>query len=126
MSDIAINLDGIIALIAAVALSVTFLVALAIVCVWNALRVRRYGGPFWRRRAFPHMVGMAACLAGYGAMLTFLWINDGPSRNHALCLWLDNWVVLWAGIISALWPAGYYAAKKQISTAGEKRENRTL
>jgi len=126
MSDITINLDGIIAFIAAFSLSVIFLAGLAVVCAWNVVQARRNGGRFFRRRAFPHIVGMAACLAGYGAMLAFLWINDGPSRNHALCLWLDNRVVLWAGVILALWPAGYYAVKNLISTAAEKRENRTL
>jgi hypothetical protein len=126
MSDITINLDGLIAFVAAVALSALFIIGITAVVVWGLFRVRGGGNRFSRQPTFPHLIGMAASLTGYAAMMTFLWINDGPSRYRALCIWLDNWVVLWAGGILALWPAGSYVVKKYISMAEGRRENQTL
>ncbi len=126
MSDITINLDGIIAFLASLALSSIFLVSLIATCAWGLFRGRR-GGGFFRLPLFPHVIGMVACLVGYGAMLAFLLMNDGPSRDRALCAWLDNWVVLWAGIILALWPAVYFIIKRRItSRAAKKAETGTL
>jgi hypothetical protein len=108
MSDIAINLDGLIAFIAAAALSLV-LVAAIIICLaygWSA--ARRTGVPLRRQKVFPHIAGMSICLVCFALLMLFLLFTEWTPKPHLINRWLDEWVWLWASAIVLLWPLTAY------------------
>jgi hypothetical protein len=104
MSDIQINLDGLVAFLAAAALAIIFALGLVIVSVRGLIRARQKGERFSRQPAFPHVIGMLVSLACCAGVMLFIWATDGGATPHTLSIWLDRWALLWGAIIIALAP----------------------
>jgi len=118
VSDIGLNLDGVVALLAAGALCLLLLIALAVcsLFVWAG----------HRRTAFlPHLIGILCSLAGAVAVLVTAVVtlvqsdrNLEPNRAGAR---LDGSVLLWAPVVLALWPIGMLLyRRRQRSADGER------
>jgi UDP-N-acetylmuramyl pentapeptide phosphotransferase/UDP-N-acetylglucosamine-1-phosphate transferase len=113
MSDINLNLDGLITFLVATALALVLLLALSIVSLRSLIRARRKGERFTRQSSFPYVVGMLVSLAACAAVLLFLRFTDGGAYPRTLNAWLDHWSPLWGALIIALAPACAYLIKSR-------------
>jgi hypothetical protein len=117
MSDIGLNLDGVVALLAAGALCLLLLVALAVcsLFVWAG----------HRRTAFPHLVGILCSLAGAVAVLATVLVtlvqSDGNLEPNRAGARLDGSVLLWAPAVLALWPIGMLLYRRRQRSADTGR-----
>jgi hypothetical protein len=112
MSDININLDGLIAFIAASALGLLLLLGIVIALLAALIRARRRHEPFGRQRLFPHFIGLLVSLFGCLMVVVLLFFNERMLPTHALNIWLDHWLWLWLVTVIALWPVSAFAWKK--------------
>jgi len=112
MSDISINLDGVLAFLAAAALALGLLLGLLMGALSGWAQSHRQPARFTQQRVFPHLVGMALSLVGSVVVLLLLWAEDGTLPPHSLALWLDQWLWLWVPGIVALWPGAVYGWKQ--------------
>jgi UDP-N-acetylmuramyl pentapeptide phosphotransferase/UDP-N-acetylglucosamine-1-phosphate transferase len=112
MSDININLDGVIAFIAATVLSLLFLLGLLTFFIYGRARARPKSGRFIHQTALPHTFGLSLCLAGSIIIILLVVLTDRAARPHTLNIWLDKLVWLWAPVIFLLWPLGVYIRKR--------------
>jgi chromate transport protein ChrA len=101
MSDIDINLDGLITLIAATCLSLLLLVGI-IVCA------------LLRRAQSAHMKGMLLSLSCSILIILLTFISDRTERPHTLNRWLDAWVWLWVPLVLSVWPLYVYRRGKTL------------
>lgn len=91
MSDIEINLNGLIAFIAATCLSLLLLIGI-IICALL-------------RRAKPaHMKGMLLGLSCSILIILLTFVSDRTRRLRSLNGWLDSWVWLWVPLVLSVWP----------------------
>jgi hypothetical protein len=111
MSDIKLNLDGLIAFLVAAALGLVLLLVLSIVSLRGLLRARRKGERFTRQSSFPHVLGMLVSLAACAAVMFLSWFTDGGAYPRTLNVWLDRWSPLWGALILVLAPACAYFIK---------------
>lgn len=101
MSDININLDGLIAFLAAASLSLTLLIGI-IICA------------LYRRAKYAHMKGILLSLSCSIAILLLIFITDRTERPHTLNRWLDAWVWLWVPLVLSMWPLYLYLRRKPL------------
>ena len=105
MSDIRLNLDGVIAFFVAAGLGLILLLALISCSIHALVKARAVRGKFIDQPVIPHLVGMAASLAACVVVILLVLAGElgpGPSMLQRR---LDDWCLLWAAMISALWPA---------------------
>lgn len=101
MSDIDINLDGLLAFLAAASLSLALLIGI-IICV------------LFRRAQSSHMKGMLLSLSCSLLILLLIFITDRTERPHTLNGWLDAWVWLWVPLVLLVWPLYVYLRRKPL------------
>jgi UDP-N-acetylmuramyl pentapeptide phosphotransferase/UDP-N-acetylglucosamine-1-phosphate transferase len=116
MSDIQINLDGLIAFLVAAALALILLLVLAVVSLRGALRARREGERFSRQMAFPRVLGMLVSLSCCAIVLLLVWLNDG-GVTHTFNAWLDRLSPLWGALIIAVAPVSSRLIKGRLRFA---------
>jgi UDP-N-acetylmuramyl pentapeptide phosphotransferase/UDP-N-acetylglucosamine-1-phosphate transferase len=121
MSDININLDGVIAFLVAAALMLILLLGLAVFSFRGLIQARQKGERFSRQPIFPHLIGMLVSLSCCVVIMLLVWLSDRPPRPARLNIWLDDWVLLWVAVVLALWPVSSYMIKRRqaISPPGE-------
>ena len=112
MSDISINLDGVLAFLAAAALALGLSLGLLMGALSGWAQSHRQPARFTQQRVFPHLVGMALSLVGSVVVQLLLWAEEGTLPPHPLALWLDQWLWLWVPGIVALWPGAVYGWKQ--------------
>ena len=112
MSDININLDGVIAFIAAAFLSLLFLLGLLGFFIYGWARARRKSGRSIHETVLPHSFGLFLCLASSLIIILLVVLTDRTARPHTLNIWLDKLVWLWVPVIFLLWPLGVYMRKR--------------
>jgi apolipoprotein N-acyltransferase len=117
MSDIQLNLDGLIAFLVAAALALVLLLVLSIMSLRNLIRARRKGERFTRQPSFPHVLGITVSLAACAAVMLFIWFTDGGAYPRTLNAWLDRWSPLWGALVLALAPACAYLIKGRLRFA---------
>ena len=112
MSDININLDGVLALIAAIALALLLLLGALIASLASLIRSRRKHEPFSRQRLFPQVIGMLVSFFCCLIIVILLLFSERMPPPRALDIWLDQWLGLWLVTVLALWPVSALAWTK--------------
>ena len=111
MSDINLNFQGVLALLAAVALGLLLLLGIVSALVYSLIRARRRHEPISRQLLFPQAIGM---LVGFGGcaivVIAFLLAQSSPPPR-AIHIWLDHWLWLWILGVLASWQASALAWK---------------
>jgi hypothetical protein len=113
MSDINLNLDGLIAFLVAAALALVLVLVLLVVSLRCLIQARRKGERFTRQPSFPHIVGMLVSLSACAAVKFFIWFTDGGAYPRTFNAWLDRWSPLWGALVLALTPACAYLVKRR-------------
>jgi len=104
MSDININLDGLIAGMVAAALGIFLIIGILAGSIFAAVRAHQKHEKFRQQRFFPHLFGMLASLGCCLAVVLLLYVSDTGLPPRKIPIWLDTWALLWAGAALALWP----------------------
>lgn len=112
MSDISLNLDGLIAFLAAVALGLVLLLAILVASIYAFVKARQKHEPFGQQRLAPQIIGMLVSLLGCGAVVVLLLLWDTKLPPRTLALWFDHWLVVWMPAVLALWPLSVVGWKK--------------
>ena len=104
MSDIGINLDGLVSFLAAAGLGLLLIAVMLIGSLIGLVRAHQKQERFNKQRFFPHLLGMAVSLLGCLGIELLLLLTDSnlPPRN--IPVWLDRWVLLWLPALLVLWP----------------------
>ena len=112
MSDININLDGVIAFLAASGLGLLLISGILIALLASLIRARNKHEPFSRQVLFPHVIGMLVSLFCCVMVVALLLFSERMPPPRALNIWLDDWLWAWLIIVVALWPVSAFAWKK--------------
>lgn len=112
MSDINLNLDGIVALLVAAALAMALLLGVVICTFYARARALQRSESFSRQAVFPHMIGMLLSVAGCLAIVLLIFLRDGHVYPHDMEQWLDHWLWLWAIAVLLLWPLSVLTMKR--------------
>lgn len=96
--------DGLIALLAAVAVADILLASLAVSSLRCLNGARRKKERFSRQHQFPQLIGMSVSLSCYIIIVLLLWSGSLKPRPPMLNVWLDELVLLWPVLVLALWP----------------------
>lgn len=112
MSDININLDGVIAFIVAVVLGLLLVVGILIASVASLIKARRNHEPFSRQSPFPQVVGMLVSFFCCVMVVALLLSSERMPPPRALNTWLDHWLWVWLATVLALWPVSAVAWQK--------------
>jgi hypothetical protein len=126
MSDISINLDGLIAFLVAALLGSGLGLAIVVCSVYGWLSARKRAIHFHSQPIFAHIVGMLLSTAGCVIIMLLVFLRDGPRYEHDLERWLDQWVILWAIALLGLWPITVWALKKLQSKPQTDKSNNPL
>jgi hypothetical protein len=112
MSDINLNLDGLIAFLAAAGLGLLLLFAMLLGAIIAAVRAHQRKQRFTQQLFFPHLMGMTvSLLCCLGIELVLLFTDSTlPPRN--IPIWLDRWILLWLLVIVILWPVTVWLVRK--------------
>ena len=112
MSDIGLNLDGVIAFLAAAALAALLALSMLIVFLIALIRARRLHLSITGQGLFSQLVGMAASFLACLLILITLLLSEQLPAPRAINIWLDHWLWAWLLIVLALWPAAAYMWKR--------------
>jgi sterol desaturase/sphingolipid hydroxylase (fatty acid hydroxylase superfamily) len=112
MSDININLDGVIAFVFAVGLGLLLVLGILIISFASLIRARRKREPFSRQSLFPQVVGMLVSLSCCVLVVALLLSSERMPPPRALNTWLDHWLWVWLATVLALWPVSAVAWQK--------------
>jgi len=112
MSDIGLNLDGVIAFIAAIVLAALFALGIMVVSFVSVLRARRHYQSISAQRLFPQAIGMCASLFVCLLIIITLLLTDELPPPRAIDIWFDRWLWAWSITVLALWPATAYIWKR--------------
>jgi drug/metabolite transporter (DMT)-like permease len=112
VSDINLNLDGVMAFIAAAALGILLVLGILIGSLDTFIRARRRHEPFNQQRLFPQAIGMLVSLFCCLIVVLLLLFTQRMPPPRALDIWFDNWLWLWLAAVLALWPVSAFAWKK--------------
>lgn len=112
MSDIGLNLDGVIAFLAATALAALLALSILIVFLIALIRARRRHQSITGQGLFTQLVGMCASFLGCLLILIILLLSERLTTPRAINIWLDYWLWAWLLTVLALWPAAAYMWKR--------------
>ena len=112
MSDIGLNLDGVIAFIAAIVLAVLFALGIMVVSFVSVLSARRHYQSISAQRLFPQAIGMCASLFVCLLIIITLLLTDELPPPRAIDIWFDRWLWAWSITVLALWPVTAYIWKR--------------
>jgi hypothetical protein len=112
MSDIGINLDGVIAFLAAAALAALLALGMLIVFLIALIRARRLHRSITGQGLFSQLVGMCASFLACLLILITLLLSEQLPTPRTINIWLDHWLWAWLLIVLLLWPAAAYMWKR--------------
>jgi hypothetical protein len=112
MSDVGLNLDGVIAFIAAIVLAALFALSIMIVSFVTVISARRHHQSITAQRLFPQVIGMCASLFVCLLIVITLLLTDRLPAPRAIDIWFDRWLWAWSMTVLALWPAAAYMWKR--------------
>jgi hypothetical protein len=118
MSDIGINLDGVIAFLVAALFAILLAFAILILSIVSVIRARRKRQLFVQQRVFPHIIGMLLSLLSCLFVIALLLSNESKPPPRAAHIWLDHWLWVWSILVLALWPIGALAWKRWRGPSG--------
>ena len=111
MSDIGLNLDGVITFLAATALAALLALSIVVSCI-TVIRARRHRQSITGQGLFSQVVGMCASFFACLLILITLLLSEQLPAPRAINIWLDHWLWAWLLIVLALWPASAYLWKR--------------
>jgi hypothetical protein len=111
MSDIGIDLDGVIAFLVASSMGILLLLGIGVCALTARAKARRASDRISHQPIFPHMIGMGAGIIGC-CLVILLIFADESTRPHILRNWLDDWFWLWGAAVLALWPLSVFLWRK--------------
>jgi hypothetical protein len=112
MSDIGLNLDGVLAFLAATVLAALLGLSILIVFLIAVIRARRHHQSITGQGLFSQLVGMAASFLACLLILITLLVSEQLSTPRTINIWLDHWLWAWLLMVLALWPAAVYTWKR--------------
>jgi hypothetical protein len=119
VSDIGLNLDGVITFLVAGVLCLLLLIALAACSLVARVANRRHA-------AVPHLVGILSSLAGSVVILVTVVMATVHSEErlepNRAGVWFDGWLFLWAPAVLALWPIGALLYRRRQHAAGKGKK----
>jgi len=104
MSDINLNLDGVLAFLVAAGLGLVLVLAIVLGSIVAAMKAHQRGERFTQQRFFPHLIGMAVSLLSCLLIELVLLVTDSNLPPRRIPIWFDNWVIVWLTAILLLWP----------------------
>jgi len=105
MSDIGLNLDGVIAFLAAIALAALLALSSMIVFLMAVIRARRHHQSITGQGLFTQLVGICASFLACLLILITLLLSERLPAPRAINIWFDHWLWAWLLMVLALWPA---------------------
>jgi hypothetical protein len=111
MSDIGIDLDGLIAFLIASSMGILLLLGITVCALTARAKARRASDRISHQPLFPHMIGMGAGIIGCCMVILLIFADQSP-RPHILRNWFDEWFWLWSAAVLALWPLSVYLVKR--------------
>lgn len=112
MSDIGLNLDGVIAFLAAAALAALLALSILIVFLIAVIRARRHHQSITGQGLFSQLVGLCASFLACLLIIITLLLSEQLPAPRAINIWLDHWLWAWLLMVLALWPAAAYLWKR--------------
>ncbi len=112
MSDISLNLDGVIAFLAACALCLLLLLAILGASIYATVKARRKHETFRQQPVAPHIVGMLVSALACAAVVILLLFGETKLPPRTLAIWFDHWLVVWIPAVLALWPLSVVSWKQ--------------
>ena len=104
MSDININLDGVLAFLVAAGLGLLLVLAIVLGSLAAAVKANQRGEQFTQQKFFPHLIGMVVSLLSCLTIELVLLVTDSNLPPRRIPVWLDNWVIIWLTGVLLLWP----------------------
>jgi len=112
MGHLSICFHGLVAFLVAAVLADALLVGLAFSALRSLIQARQRGKPFYRHPLYPHLIGVSVSLFCCVVIMLFTGVSLAVPRPHPLNIWLDDFALLWAALVLALWPASSYAIRR--------------
>lgn len=112
MSDIGLNLDGVLAFIAAIVLAALLALSMMVVSLITVISARRHHQSIRDHSLFPQIIGMGASLVVCLLIMLTLLLTDRLPPPRAIAIWFDHWLWAWAIAALVLWPAAAYMWKR--------------
>jgi len=112
MSDIGLNLDGVITFLAATALAALLALSIVVVSCITVIRARRHRQSITGQGLFSQVVGMCASFVACLLILITLLLSEQLPAPRAINIWFDHWLWAWLLMVLALWPAAAYLWKR--------------
>jgi hypothetical protein len=112
MSDINLNLDGLIAFLAAAGLGLVLLFTMLLGAIIAAMRAHQRKQRFTQQLFFPHLMGMTVSLLCCLGIELVLLLTDSTLPPRRIPIWLDRWVLLWLLAVVILWPVTVWLVRK--------------
>jgi hypothetical protein len=112
MSDIGLNLDGVIAFIVAMILAGLLAFSMTVVSLITVISARRHHQAISDHGLFPQIVGMSASLVVCLLIVIALLLTDRQLPPRSINVWFDHWLWAWAIAVLGLWPAAAYLCKR--------------
>ena len=112
MSDIGLNLDGVIAFLAATVLAALLALGIVVVLCIAVIRARRHHQSITHQGLFAQVVGMCASFLACLLILITLLLSEQQPPPRAISIWFDHWLWAWLLMVLALWPATAYVWKR--------------
>jgi hypothetical protein len=118
MSDINLNLDGVLAFLVAAGLGLLLVLAILLGSLAAAVKANQRGEQFTQQKFFPHLIGMVVSLLCCLAIELVLLVTDSNLPPRRIPVWLDNWVIIWLTAVLLLWPLSARAYKTLMNQFG--------
>jgi amino acid transporter len=112
MSDIGLNLDGVIAFIAAIVLAALFAISILVVSFITVISARRRHQSITHQGLFPQVIGMSASLFVCLLIIITLLLAERLPPPRPINIWFDHWLWAWLLTVLALWPVVTYMWKR--------------
>jgi hypothetical protein len=112
MSDVGLNLDGVIAFIVAIGLAGLLALSMMIVGLITVINARRHHQSVSDHGLFPQIVGICASLVVCLLIMITLLSAERLPPPRAINIWFDHWLWAWAIAVLVFWPAAAYIWKR--------------
>lgn len=119
MSDIGLNLDGVIAFLVATVLAALLALSIVVVSCITVIRARRHHQSITDQGLFSQLVGMCASFLACLLILITLLLSERLPAPRAINIWFDHWLWAWLLLVLALWPAAasmWKRSRKAVAT----------